>query len=168
MKKIEMLSLSSFMKNSFSRNLHELRIKNNLSYESLGKKIDVASHMLQAYEEESNLPTLSNALKLSIYFDIDIILLLGTDITQMLSSKYGTYSEEQYYKKINPFVNMQRKRGMKTKEFYEYYNLQDYGYTLEKYSEIVQSQKNIKLNMKPNMRVVNNLMRKILPNYYNT
>ena len=168
MKKIEMVNLSPFLENSFSKNLHELRIKNNLSYENLGKKLDIASYTLQAYEEKFNLPCLSNALKISIYFDIDLILLLGSDLTKILATKKGTYSEEQYYKKINPFVNMQRNRGMKTKEFYEYYKLQEYGYTFEKYSEIVQSQKNIKLSTKPNMRVVNNLIRKIFPNYYNT
>ena len=149
------------IKNSFSENFIILLENSNLNDEELGKRIDISLYNIKGFRT-GKLPSFSEIIKLSIYFDVNALYLLGLDLEKIIKGNNytSTYTKESYYKKIHPLVNCQWTRKMKTKEFYEQYVKGCFDYTLEQYQELVKKNKNIRLKYY-NEKVIKKLLKQI-------
>lgn len=57
--------------NAFGKSLKELRLYKKLSLAKLGKLIDIPPQTLNRYEHGINIPTITQALKISSFFEIN-------------------------------------------------------------------------------------------------
>ncbi len=63
----------------FGNKLRDLRHKNNLSQENLGKILGISKGMLSSYESAMRMPTYDNLIKIALHFNVTTDYLLGID-----------------------------------------------------------------------------------------
>lgn len=63
----------------FGNKLRNLRQKNNISQENLGKILGISKGMLSSYESSMRMPTYGNLIKLALYFNVTTDYLLGIE-----------------------------------------------------------------------------------------
>lgn len=68
------------MENNFPTNLKFLRIKNNWTQEDLGKRLKKDYSTIGKWELGQRSPTMSDVIKISEVFDIDLKDLIATDL----------------------------------------------------------------------------------------
>lgn len=66
-----------FLKDVFCQRLKELRTKNKLTLEQLGKEIGVAKQTVGHWETGYNIPPLEITIALADYFDVSLDYLVG-------------------------------------------------------------------------------------------
>lgn len=64
----------------FSKNLKYLRKENNLSQNNLAKKLNVNQTIIARWEDENREPTISSAVKVAEYFEVNIDDLISVDL----------------------------------------------------------------------------------------